>query len=446
MYKKFFFLLPLLLCFAQINAQLVCGGKMLNAKESKIEEVCFLRTPNPIGNTTKYTILLSGIEIYEVEFTYYKEGDSISIKFYDKQNTTLKRESVRLKSEDSHFLICDFKPNIKRIMNSEGYRMLFGIDNPNQQFITLYQFQAIGGTQIQFKLQDVPDSILSEHKTAVNDYEVITDIRQKHAESIAQLKKDMLRYKDSLINSITEKETAKLMREATVLADKDLLAVFTKKMDFIFINYFKNIHSFNEEAFDINFAFSCNGSGKIKIDPNKSINFKTGSQNNWFRDSFLLRVKPIIEDGTYNTLTESYTNPKLNTKLNNWFEDNFASYPDLGASDRDSFAVLLKNCNDELSPYLTRSINLSTVYTYSFKYISSIKSPVWKYVKQKDGHDKFIDKSDKEEKVQITENLMQLFVDQYGSLGNGKYKLKVSLLTLNNGMFTGNQLRLTEKK
>jgi len=427
-------------------AQIVCTGKMLNAKDSKIDAVCFLRTPNPIGNVTKYTILLSGIEIYEVEFTYYKEGDSILIKFYDKQNTSVKRESIRLKSEDSHFLICDFKPNIKSISNANGYRILFGIDHPNQQFITLYQFQAIGGTLTQFKLQDVADSVLFQHKISVTDYEVIVDIRRKYTNAIEQLKRDMIFHKDSIINSITEKENTKIIKDAILIADKSLQADFTKKMDGMFVNYFKNIFSFNEDAFDVNFTFSCNGKGKIKIDTVKSLHFKIGLQKNWLRDSFILNIKPNIEKGFYGTLTETNTTKNLKLEFTNWFEDNFNSYTNLGPSDRDSFMVLLKSIYTELDPFITRTINIPTLYSYTFRYTSSVKRPTWKYVKESDGSDKFVDKSDKEKRVEITENLKQIFKTKYGSLGSGKYNLMVSTLSINSDAYNGQDIQLIEKK
>ena len=96
MYKKILLLFSLsLVCISEMYAQPICTGKMLNAKEGKID-ICFLRTLNPVGNITKYSIQLNGAEIYEVEFTYYNERDSISILFVDKSNTIVKREGVKL--------------------------------------------------------------------------------------------------------------------------------------------------------------------------------------------------------------------------------------------------------------------------------------------------------------------------------------------------------------
>lgn len=446
MFKKSLLLLSFFfLCISRLNAQITCSGKMLNAKDSKIENICFLRTPNPIGNISKYTILLSGIEIYEVEFTYYKDGDSILIKFYDKQNTTVKRETVKLKSEDSHYLICDYKPNIKTIQNAEGYRILFGIDHPNQQFITLYQFQAIGGTLTQFKLQDVPDSIISQHKVSVTDYEVIVNIRKRYSQSIEQLKNEMSFHKDSIITSLIDKENAKIDKEATLIADKSLQGDFTKKMDSIFIGYFKNIFSFNEERFDANFTFSCGGNGKIKIDTVKSINFKSGIQKNWLRDSFVLRLKPVIEKGLYGTLTETLTNKTLKLDFANWFDERFNTYTNLGPADKDSFLVSLKNIYADLDPYMVRTINIPTIYSYNFNYTSSIKKPVWKYVKEGDGNDKFIDKSNKENSIEITDDLKQIFHNKYGSLGKDKYNLVFNSIILNNGIFRGQDLIVVGK-
>ncbi|MGB5029011.1 MAG: hypothetical protein WBO38_10950, partial [Chitinophagaceae bacterium] len=123
--KKLLVLFMLLCVVSNTNAQPVCTARILNVNDGR-SDACFVRTPNPIGNITKYTILLSGIEIYEVEFTYQKEGDSILIRFYDKQNTLVKLQTVKLKPEDSHYLICDFIPNDRKISNDRNYKILFG--------------------------------------------------------------------------------------------------------------------------------------------------------------------------------------------------------------------------------------------------------------------------------------------------------------------------------
>lgn len=254
----------------------------------------------------------------------------------------------------------------------------------------------------------------------------------------------MALYKDSVINNILTKENARLLKEATLIADRKSLEEFGKKMDDIYINYFKNIHSFKEEVFDVSCTFPCNGNGKIKIDPVKSLSFKTGSQENWFKDSFMLNIKPIIEAGVYTTLLETYTNPTLKTDFLNWFEQSFASYSNLGLADRDSFSVTVNAINNELEPYMTRSINMPTIYSYSFKYVSSVKQPTWKYIKEGNGSEKFNDKSEGENKVEITENLKQLFREKFGHLNKGKYTLKISTLSLNGQVNTSQDIQLVE--
>ena len=82
---------------------------------------------------------------------------------------------------------------------------------------------------------------------------------------------------------------------------------------------------------------------------------------------------------------------------------------------------------------------------YTFKYSSLVKRPTWKYVKESDGGDKFSDKSDKANRVEITDTLMQIFKNKYGSLSNGKYKLEVSTILINNDAFNGQGIRLMEK-
>lgn len=75
------------------------------------------------------------------------------------------------------------------------------------------------------------------------------------------------------------------------------------------------------------------------------------------------------------------------------------------------------------------------MYHYTFKYVLSVKNVIWKYVKEKDGNDKFSDKSDKESRIEITENLKQIFKNKYGTFGSGKYNIKISTLSLNNDAF-----------
>lgn len=427
-------------------AQPVCTGKMLNAREGKIEPICYLRSPNPIGNITKYTIILSGVEIYEVQFEYDKEADSILIKFYDKQNTNVKKESVMLKPEDSHFLICDFKPNQKPITSGNTYRILFGIDQPDAQFVTLYQFQAIGGAQMQFQLQEVQEDVLAGHLEAVRDKEKIDNIRAMHAASISSLKRDMTACKDSIIAALLEREKQKSNAEATLIATRDLQASFTKKMDNLFINYFKNIHTYNPENFDVSFRFSCDAGGSIKVDAQKSINFINGQQRNWLRDSFLLRIKPKIEAGNYPALSDTLTNGGLKDNFISWFENRLSVYPNIGQADMDSFSTLQKQIVEELETYTTRSVNLPVIYTYSFKYKSSMLSPVWRYVKENNGGDKFIDKSESYNRVEITERLKEIFRAKYGTLQNGKYKLQVSTVEINNGETITQDINIVNKE
>ena len=75
------------------TAQLNCTGKMINTANGKSFNICFIRTLNmTIKNNyiTKYTITDEDeVEIDEVEFTYFKERDSIMIKYYDKENSII---------------------------------------------------------------------------------------------------------------------------------------------------------------------------------------------------------------------------------------------------------------------------------------------------------------------------------------------------------------------
>lgn len=447
MCKKCFILFALSLLYMNvIQAQPICTAKIFNLKGGKIEEACYLRSENPVSDITKYTILVGGVEIYEVEFTYDKSGDSIIIKYYDKQNSNSDRLSVRLKPVDSHYLICDFKANQTQINNTNNPTILFGIDHPDKQYITLYQFFARGGSQSQITLQDVPLNVINDHNAACMRYEKYMNLQNEHEFSIRDLRRKLNEYKDSVIKNITEKENFQKLNEATLVADPALQKDFTKRMDDIFLSYFKKIHTFNEESYEGDFSFFCDGNGKIKIDATKTLYIKTGPQKNWLRDSFMVSIKPVIEKGVFNTLTDTYSYQNIKSDFANWFENKFITYSNLGEADRDSFTLIKKYINDELDPYMSRTINIPTVYHYTFKYVSSIKNVNWKYAMEKDGTVKFTDKSDKESRIEITENLKQIFKNKYGTLGNGKYNLKISTVTLNDGAFNGQDIQLIENK
>lgn len=440
-------ILFLFLLFTSVAmCQPVCGGKMFDGNENKIVPICFLRSLNPIGNTTKYTIIVGGIEIYDLQFEYHTEGDSITIKFYDKENTTVKKETVRFKSEDSHFVICDFNLNIKPIINQANYRILFGIDHPDQQFITLYQFQALGRGKTYFHLQDVPESVMKQHLEAVSDKEAMDNIRLRHALSVTILRNEMERYKDSVINKIKEEENRMSIREAK-LAKNDMQADFTKRMDRLFIPYFQKIHTYNEEIFDVSFRFACDYKGNIAVDTIKSISFKMGPAKSWFRDSFIVKLAPMIEQGNYPPLTETISKLNLHNSFKNWFENRFNADQNLAPKDIDSFTVLEAQILNDLDEYKNRVIYIPAIYTYSFKYSSSVKNAEWRYSKEGTGTDKFVDKSrDGDRNEPIAEKLKEIFRARYGHLSNGKYDLQISTVSLNNGVEITNNIKVREKE
>lgn len=445
MFRKIVFIIGLAFGSLTGHAQPACTGIMLNARQGIKNEICFLRTLNPIGNVTKYSIILDGREIYEVEFAYDQIGDSISIQLYDKQHALLKQEWVRLISADSHVLVYDFAPNKKPQQGNSTHRIVFGLDQPDKQYITLFQFQAIGGLQTQFYLQNVPEDLLSLHLKEVRLKESGDEISRNHALAISNLKKEMSLYADSIIRGIKERENAIAIKEANIHAENELLLEFTRRMDTIFYNYYKNIHNYRNEMFEGILNLACNGYGTIKVDTIKSIYFKTASQKNWFRDSFVIRLKPIIENASYRTPSETLTFSNLKTDFSTWFERRFAEYSNLGPDDRDSFSVEQKNIYQQLDAYSKRTVNSPAVYIYNFKYQSTVKYPEWRYVRESSATDRFIDKSESASTIEITEDLKQIFRRKYGMNGTGRYALRVSTVTLNNALKT-QDIALIQKK
>lgn len=418
-----------------------------NAKEVKNDAVGFKFTHNPVDNETNYTILFNGVDIYEVTFIYNTEKDSISILFYDRLNSISKHEYVKLMTgDDSHFLICDNKPNIWPINDTtaQPYNLLFGINHPDSRYITLYQFHAVEGVQTQFILQHIPKDMYDGHYKAVQDKKTSDYLIAKRDSSIARLKRDMRTYKDSVKNSIETKENNFKLKGPSQLAITELQDDYAKKMDGLIIGYFKNVYSFSNESFDVHLTFNCNGYGHISIDTAQDLSFQNGPQKNWLRDSLIRVIKPEIENGVYKTNTLNERHPDLKINFLKWYKKRLAD--DDRIADSAVFAETKKQIIDELNTYKTRTYSVPTKYSYTFNYTSTVKYPTWKYVNENDGTDKFIDKSRAEERIEITENLKRIFRDKFAAQGNGKYILKVCTLSVKNGAFEGQDIQIMEKK
>ncbi|MGB5028824.1 MAG: hypothetical protein WBO38_10005, partial [Chitinophagaceae bacterium] len=62
------------------------------------------------------------------------------------------------------------------------------------------------------------------------------------------------------------------------------------------------------------------------------------------------------------------------------------------------------------------------------------------------GDEKFNDKSDGKERVEITYQLKQVFRDKLSAYGNGKYYFNVSFVSLNNDVIQSIDMKLIDKR
>lgn len=420
------------------NAEMVYpvyNGKMVNGKETT--KINYIRDNNPMDKRTKYTITSDGKEIYEVNFTTYfnETEDSLEIVIIDKQKWEIEKP-VRIKFNkiDSKVIICDYKLNMDPINIDGLYKILFSIDEPPEQCITLYQFLPLLNPGLSFILKQLNDSVLRVHQGAVVEYRHNKQKQDERDTQIAIVQRAMFDYKNKVIDEIEKKKNDTMMAKGIAKANvkkagTNYKNAFEAKMETLFINYFNNLCNYSNEEFEIECTFLCTGNGKIIIKP-EDIEFKSGGRINWVYDSLNSYIKKEIEGMSFENPIGTIDKPNFKNDLMRQFKAEREKEDYLRAFD--DFIRQLGNDFDNKYPGEIR-VPIPTVYSYSFKYKSETKNLSWKYKDKSNGLHNIIDQSQDSEKIAITPELTQKFLDLKLDPTRKKYDIQVCTITIKNG-------------
>lgn len=419
-------------------------GEMTNITDGKSRPISYKRDQNANENKTKYTIYKDGIELYEVSFISFinNDGDdidSVSIRFDDKQKDKLERKNVKFYPEDSKNIVASKrgdnilnKNDITIDQRKENYDLLFSIDDKKTMFITLYQFKEIEGTQTYFSLQPpVADSVKERHSLAVERYIRIMNDRAKHKLMVSLLKRKMVDYKDGIIQKIKEKEVFNEINSAPIKPELKLQEKFNEKVDPVFRTYLKTIYPFYDYDIAVRFIFSCYGNKKLdptKMEP-RSLN---GNPIDWFKDTFNKKIRPDILAMEYATIDGEVNHAELKEDFINHFKDEMKKL----APDDTEFADTITLVSSELSDYLTRKINVPTLYTYDIKYTSKVEEATWRLQGNGDIKPK--------DHPELVAELKEKFIEKTANKA-GKYDFQICTISINDKIM-GRDIKLLPKK
>lgn len=406
-------------------------GKLITPDEGT-KEVRYKRSLNPIDNSTKYSIDLDGIEIYEVDFKYIvnekiKKADSLRIDFYDKKTAKSSNRYLKFEPCYSHVIVQDYEVNIESIDELNPRSILFSIDRyindkEDSLFITLYQFLGIGGEL--FVLTSVPSNVLAKHQDAVNDWKRCKIIDDN--DSLLVVK--MLEVKETTLNSIKTEIDFLQNKKPTVKAKDAMQANFKVQMDRLIPEYYKNIFSSTEDSFDVHFNFDCNGYGKILIN-DLTMNFKNRTdKNNWFKDSFMLNLKPTIERMEFQSGTENFSKPSLKYDFDRRF--NIDSIRKLFKFPT-KFQEPIEEIYTAFTPYTSIEIKTPLIYTYAIKYASKKDHVSWKFLGFDENNHPRIKIQEPPKLVDFTEEDLKTWINNQSTLPSKKNESEITIVYIN---------------
>ena len=428
---KLAFFALLQLCFSMTLAQQpVLRGQLINARDNQPTPITYRIDSNQNDNSTKYNIFQSGHEIYEVDFFYYEDHDSIAIHFYNKDAGTSFKKTVKFTSGfDSHVIIKNYLLNEEPIKDQENHSILFSMDD--NFIVTLYQFKAVDDEQSLFILQPtVPSAVIEKHHNKVGTYNRRKDLEEEQRKKIVDIINRLKEYRDKTIQKIETEETYIRNKKSNITATPILQRDFESRLDTVFTRRFKNTSQFESDSFRLFFNFSCNGYGKIKIDSNFVFNYEDGRRRNWFQDSFYRYIKPWIESAIFLNPIDEMNNPELVTDFEKYVRD---SIDKLGT---DSIMIneTQNRIIDELTPLVKKTIYVPVKYSYPFRYSSTSTNVTWKYIVTANGAGEIKDKSDGPGEGFLDQNydaLKQIFIDTVKPQNGKKYNVQISIVSIN---------------
>ena len=429
--------------FSQICPRNYEKGKIISVLESGIGKMCFKGDPVPDSVPgiyhTKYTIVgANAKEIYNIHFYFYKTEDSILMVYFNTVTGKTARKTITFGEHYSIRMFKNYKPNDTTINENTQYCTLFTVPDTSRPYIVLNQFQLIDDENTFLSLTPLNNDKLKQHHQEVEIYykwkdsvELITEQQQKiiieRKKTISSLLKEMNEYKEKVIQGIYDDDNNFKLSGPTIEANSTMKVEFKRKLDPLFIKYFKNICPYSESNSDIGITFICKADGKI--DASKTEIYSINSPKiNWFEDSFKVNIAPNIADGIY----ESVITQRLNSNLINDFNLKYLEAFNQLKPDNAEFKLFVdvkKEIYNELQKYFLREMNTPTKYTYMINYKSTVEYADWVYEINRKGVEKIGPKIITTQS--ISENLINIFKSKIAKPKVGKYKVKICNVYIN---------------
>ena len=416
MKTKFCVYLFLFICvsvklFSQKCPALYTIGDQFISEEK--HRMCFKSETEKSSNNiyyTKYTVLTQGgKETYLMDFIVDYGSNKINISYTNQFNNKLPPREVRFDPQKSLILFKDFKANEQNIRKDENDTILFGINNEEEPYITLYHFQLLDNATVSFKLNDVDDFTRNSHNKIAYLINKIDSVKvPEPCESpvnIKELISEISKYKDSVLKHINN-EIENINIGHPLEANESLSKEFSDKLDIVFKNYYKNVFPYQDFDSKIEIVFDCNKEGKIE--DYKSIRSINSLQIKWFEDNFLSTVMGQVKSERFNTMKDSKSYPSA---LDNYSLRFGKKINKINASEKPDQVVDLRKINlqtlNELSAYyISKEVNSPTRFTYTINYKSTVKHETWEW------------KIDKNDSVTIrplnsTEEISQALINKF---------------------------------
>ena len=437
-------------------------GNLINKVENTQRTFCFKTDPETIVDSipglyhTKYTIAFEkGREACVIHFYFYQLMDSISIKYINTLTGNIVVDNVVFDKKSSSRMFKNYNANDTSITENDYYSTLFTVLNPERPYITLNQFQLPDNKDTYLTFTRVNPEKLLQHRLDALAYlkwkDSMNIVKEKENQKIARHKRyidsifqSMREYKETVIKEIIAGDEEFARTGSVVEANSIYSEEFKKKLDSIFVEYFRKKILFENYDSEIKFTFICDGEGKIDIKKTQ-IDSVNSSIPKWFDEDFKVYLVPTIESARYRTAVTPRANPNVISDFDNKYSDavNYLNSDNTNNSEHQVFVNIKNEVYKNLDSFIvSRDIKTPTKYFYSFRYKTAIRNEDWIYEIDKKGNETIGPKKPTE---YISNELKALFKNKIAKPKVGKYSVEILSIYFDNKQI-GQDIQLYEKK
>lgn len=437
------------LLFSQNCPLLYEKGIMINMAENTQKTFCFKTDPETVVDSipglyhTKYTIAFEkGREACNIHFYFYQSMDSISIKYINTVTGKIVIENIVFDKNSSSRMFKNYNANDTSIAENDYYSTLFTVLNPERPYITLNQFQIPDNKDTYLSFTPVNPEKLSQHRLVALAYlkwkDSMNIVKENENQKIARHKK----YVDSVFQSMKDYKEAvskeiiagdeEFTRTGPIIEANNIYSEeFKKRLDSIFVEYFRKKILFENNDSEIKFTFICDGHGKID-NKKTQIDSVNSPIPEWIDEDFKVYLVPTIEAARYRTAYTQRANPTVISDFDNKYSEaiNYLNSDNTNNAEHQVFVKIKNEIYKNLDSFIiSRDIKTPTKYFYSFRYKSSISNEDWIYEIDKKGNETIGPKKPTE---YISDELKALFKNKIAKPKIGKYSIEICRVYFNN--------------